>query len=169
MLQWNKWLTSDVTVSLVWRQRETIWMEFSSASGKSHCTSNLMNFYPAAFVCFFKCILFSRSFSSLLLVASVHTWILCFNLRISVCLLTASCLKIMFYFMATDPSVFQNARTRQDISRVSREELEDRFLRLHEETLHLKGHIHKQDDKIKKWDAHTHELQHLHLRHLKYC
>ncbi|XP_045892940.1 protein fantom [Micropterus dolomieu] len=49
-----------------------------------------------------------------------------------------------------DPSVFQNARTRQDISRVSREELEDRFLRLHEETLHLKGHIHKQDDKIKK-------------------
>uniref|UniRef100_A0A8P4FXH8 RPGRIP1 like n=1 Tax=Dicentrarchus labrax TaxID=13489 RepID=A0A8P4FXH8_DICLA len=49
-----------------------------------------------------------------------------------------------------DSSVYQNARARQDISRVSREELEDRFLRLHEETLHLKQHIHKQDDKIKK-------------------
>uniref|UniRef100_A0A668AA21 RPGRIP1 like n=1 Tax=Myripristis murdjan TaxID=586833 RepID=A0A668AA21_9TELE len=38
----------------------------------------------------------------------------------------------------------------QDISRVSREELEDRFLRLYDETLLLKQHIHKQDDKIKK-------------------
>ncbi|XP_047451230.1 protein fantom [Mugil cephalus] len=44
----------------------------------------------------------------------------------------------------------QNARTRQDIGRVSREELEDRFLRLYEETLLLKQHIHNQDDKIKK-------------------
>ncbi|XP_030587414.1 protein fantom isoform X3 [Archocentrus centrarchus] len=49
-----------------------------------------------------------------------------------------------------EPSAYQNARARQDISRVSREELEDRFLRLHEETLQLKQHIHKQDDKIKK-------------------
>ncbi|XP_044213031.1 protein fantom [Thunnus albacares] len=49
-----------------------------------------------------------------------------------------------------DSSVYQNARARQDISRVSREELEDRFLRLHEETLLLKQHIHTQDDKIKK-------------------
>uniref|UniRef100_A0A3Q3JUC2 C2 domain-containing protein n=1 Tax=Monopterus albus TaxID=43700 RepID=A0A3Q3JUC2_MONAL len=46
--------------------------------------------------------------------------------------------------------MYQNARARQDISRVSREELEDRFLRLHEETLDLKQHIHTQDDKIKK-------------------
>ncbi|KAM7002344.1 protein fantom [Tautogolabrus adspersus] len=49
-----------------------------------------------------------------------------------------------------DPSLYQNARTRQDISRVSREELEDRFLRLNEETLLLKQHVNKQDDKIKK-------------------
>ncbi|XP_070828950.1 protein fantom [Chaetodon trifascialis] len=49
-----------------------------------------------------------------------------------------------------ESSVCPNARARQDISRVSREELEDRFLRLHEETLHLKQHVHKQDDKIKK-------------------
>uniref|UniRef100_UPI0037E7B87E protein fantom n=1 Tax=Semicossyphus pulcher TaxID=241346 RepID=UPI0037E7B87E len=41
-------------------------------------------------------------------------------------------------------------RTPQDVSRVSREELEDRFLRLHEETLLLKQHINTQDDKIKK-------------------
>uniref|UniRef100_A0A672ZK65 RPGRIP1 like n=1 Tax=Sphaeramia orbicularis TaxID=375764 RepID=A0A672ZK65_9TELE len=45
---------------------------------------------------------------------------------------------------------YPNARARQDILRMSREELEDRFLRLHEETLQLKQHIHKQDDKIKK-------------------
>uniref|UniRef100_A0A3P8RRR9 RPGRIP1 like n=1 Tax=Amphiprion percula TaxID=161767 RepID=A0A3P8RRR9_AMPPE len=43
-----------------------------------------------------------------------------------------------------------HARARQDISRVSREELEDRFLRLNEETILLKQHINKQDDKIKK-------------------
>ncbi|XP_049429611.1 protein fantom [Epinephelus fuscoguttatus] len=50
----------------------------------------------------------------------------------------------------TDSSAYQNARARQDISRVSREELEDRFLRLHEEHQLLKQHVHKQDDKIKK-------------------
>jgi len=33
---------------------------------------------------------------------------------------------------------------------VSREVLEDRFLRVHEETLVLKQHVHKQEDKIKK-------------------
>ncbi|KAM7415414.1 hypothetical protein PAMA_019980 [Pampus argenteus] len=49
-----------------------------------------------------------------------------------------------------DSSMYQNVRACQDIMRVSREELEDRFLRLHEETLLLKQHIHKQDDKIKK-------------------
>lgn len=46
-----------------------------------------------------------------------------------------------------------NARARHeptDVSRVPREELEDRFLRLHEENRHLKQHIHKQEDKIKK-------------------
>ncbi|XP_028442097.1 protein fantom isoform X2 [Perca flavescens] len=52
--------------------------------------------------------------------------------------------------LAAESSVYQNARARQDVSRVSREELEDRFLRLHEETLLLKQHIHTQDDKIKK-------------------
>ncbi|XP_013878451.1 protein fantom [Austrofundulus limnaeus] len=50
-----------------------------------------------------------------------------------------------------DSSVYQDVRTDvQDISKVSREELEDRFLRLHEETLQLKQHVHKQDDKIRK-------------------
>uniref|UniRef100_A0A8D0APE1 RPGRIP1 like n=1 Tax=Sander lucioperca TaxID=283035 RepID=A0A8D0APE1_SANLU len=53
-------------------------------------------------------------------------------------------------FFFSESSVYQNARARQDVSRVSREELEDRFLRLHEETLLLKQHIHTQDDKIKK-------------------
>ncbi|KAL4003936.1 hypothetical protein ACER0C_003649 [Sarotherodon galilaeus] len=49
-----------------------------------------------------------------------------------------------------ESSPYQHARPRQDISRVSREELEDRFLRLHEETLQLKQDIHKRDDMIKK-------------------
>uniref|UniRef100_A0A8C3AZT3 RPGRIP1 like n=1 Tax=Cyclopterus lumpus TaxID=8103 RepID=A0A8C3AZT3_CYCLU len=52
--------------------------------------------------------------------------------------------------LASDLSANQNARVRQDVSRVSREELEDRFLRVHEETLVLKRHVHKQEDKIKK-------------------
>ncbi|KAM4733756.1 protein fantom isoform 2-T2 [Anableps anableps] len=51
---------------------------------------------------------------------------------------------------AQDPSVHQHAWERQNIGKLSREELEDRFLRLHEETLQLKQHIHKQNEKIKK-------------------
>ncbi|XP_026028110.1 protein fantom isoform X1 [Astatotilapia calliptera] len=49
-----------------------------------------------------------------------------------------------------ESSTYQHARARLDISRVSREELEDRFLRLQEETLQLKQHSHKRDDLIKK-------------------
>ncbi|XP_056906990.1 protein fantom isoform X4 [Takifugu flavidus] len=49
-----------------------------------------------------------------------------------------------------DPPVLQNARSRQDVSRVSREELEDRFLYLQEENVHLKEHANIQDEKIKK-------------------
>ncbi|XP_068452620.1 protein fantom isoform X2 [Clinocottus analis] len=49
-----------------------------------------------------------------------------------------------------DPSANQIARARQDVSRLSREELEDRFLRVHDETLVLKQRIHKQEDTIKK-------------------
>ncbi|KAI1904269.1 hypothetical protein AGOR_G00003940 [Albula goreensis] len=49
-----------------------------------------------------------------------------------------------------EPTPAQNARERQAVSRVSREDLEDRFLRLHEENLLLKQHTHKQEDKIKR-------------------
>ncbi|XP_013769291.1 protein fantom [Pundamilia nyererei] len=49
-----------------------------------------------------------------------------------------------------ESSTYQHARARLDISRVSREELEDRFLRLQEETLQLKQHSHKRDDLIKR-------------------
>uniref|UniRef100_H2U762 RPGRIP1 like n=1 Tax=Takifugu rubripes TaxID=31033 RepID=H2U762_TAKRU len=52
--------------------------------------------------------------------------------------------------LVTDPPVLQNARSRQDVSRVSREELEDRFLYLQEENVHLKEHANIQDEKIKK-------------------
>ncbi|KAM9755079.1 protein fantom isoform 1-T1 [Menidia menidia] len=51
---------------------------------------------------------------------------------------------------APDVLVYQHARTQQDVSRVSREELEDRFLRLSDEALQLKQHVHKQDEKIRK-------------------
>uniref|UniRef100_A0AAR2K8T2 C2 domain-containing protein n=1 Tax=Pygocentrus nattereri TaxID=42514 RepID=A0AAR2K8T2_PYGNA len=44
----------------------------------------------------------------------------------------------------------QNARARQAVAKVSREELEDRYLRLQEENLLLKQHAHKQEDKIKR-------------------
>uniref|UniRef100_A0A674MG23 RPGRIP1 like n=1 Tax=Takifugu rubripes TaxID=31033 RepID=A0A674MG23_TAKRU len=51
---------------------------------------------------------------------------------------------------AVPMSTLQNARSRQDVSRVSREELEDRFLYLQEENVHLKEHANIQDEKIKK-------------------
>ncbi|XP_078400400.1 protein fantom isoform X6 [Cetorhinus maximus] len=44
----------------------------------------------------------------------------------------------------------QNTRARQAMSRICREELEDRFLRLHDENLLLKQHARKQEDKIKR-------------------
>ncbi|XP_066525116.1 protein fantom isoform X2 [Hoplias malabaricus] len=44
----------------------------------------------------------------------------------------------------------QNARARQAVAKVSREELEDRYLRMQEENLLLKQHAHKQEDKIKR-------------------
>ncbi|XP_067853984.1 protein fantom isoform X2 [Heptranchias perlo] len=43
-----------------------------------------------------------------------------------------------------------NTRARQAVSRICREELEDRFLRLHDENLLLKQHARKQEDKIKR-------------------
>ncbi|XP_058502126.1 protein fantom-like isoform X4 [Solea solea] len=49
-----------------------------------------------------------------------------------------------------DMSVHQHARARPDVSQMSREELEDRFLRLYEESLLFKQHVNKQEDKIKK-------------------
>ncbi|XP_048828398.1 protein fantom isoform X2 [Brienomyrus brachyistius] len=54
-----------------------------------------------------------------------------------------------------DSLAVPNGRPRQaplpaGISRINREELEDRYLRLHEESLLLKQHIHKQEDKIRR-------------------
>ncbi|XP_078400401.1 protein fantom isoform X7 [Cetorhinus maximus] len=47
----------------------------------------------------------------------------------------------------------QNTRARQAMSRICREELEDRFLRLHDENLLLKQHARKQEDKIKRYQS----------------
>ncbi|XP_043083996.1 protein fantom isoform X2 [Puntigrus tetrazona] len=44
----------------------------------------------------------------------------------------------------------QNVRERQNVSKFSREELEDKFLRLQEENLTLKQHTCKQEDKIRR-------------------
>lgn len=52
--------------------------------------------------------------------------------------------------LMTDPPVLQNARSCHDVSRMSREELENRFLYLQEENVHLKEHTNIQDEKIKK-------------------
>ncbi|XP_057692616.1 protein fantom isoform X2 [Corythoichthys intestinalis] len=47
-------------------------------------------------------------------------------------------------------SAAHDARVRADVSRVSRKELEDNFLQLHDDSLLLKQHIHQQEDKIRK-------------------
>ncbi|XP_064016455.1 protein fantom isoform X2 [Pogoniulus pusillus] len=49
-----------------------------------------------------------------------------------------------------EPSMTQNAKARQAVSRISREELEDKFLRLRDENILLKQHANKQEDKIRR-------------------
>ncbi|XP_044112068.1 protein fantom isoform X1 [Neovison vison] len=49
-----------------------------------------------------------------------------------------------------ETSTTRTMRSRQAVSRISREELEDRFLRLHDENILLKQHARKQEDKIKR-------------------
>ncbi|XP_007945283.1 protein fantom [Orycteropus afer afer] len=49
-----------------------------------------------------------------------------------------------------ETSTTRTMTSRQAVSRVSREELEDRFLRLHDENIVLKQHARKQEDKIKR-------------------
>ncbi|XP_067292112.1 protein fantom isoform X2 [Pseudorasbora parva] len=44
----------------------------------------------------------------------------------------------------------QNVRERQNVSKISRDELEDKFLRLQDENLTLKQHTCKQEDKIRR-------------------
>ncbi|XP_070618022.1 protein fantom isoform X2 [Erythrolamprus reginae] len=50
----------------------------------------------------------------------------------------------------SESSTGQNVKARQIVSRIHREELEDRYLRLHEENILLKQHARKQEDKIKR-------------------
>ncbi|XP_050166298.1 protein fantom-like isoform X2 [Myiozetetes cayanensis] len=49
-----------------------------------------------------------------------------------------------------ESSATQNAKARQAISRISREELEDRFLRISDDHILLKQHANKQEEKIKR-------------------
>ncbi|XP_037671805.1 protein fantom isoform X2 [Choloepus didactylus] len=49
-----------------------------------------------------------------------------------------------------ETSTTRAMKSRQAVSRVSREELEDRFLRLHDENILLKQHACKQEEKIKR-------------------
>ncbi|XP_032854500.2 protein fantom isoform X1 [Tyto alba] len=49
-----------------------------------------------------------------------------------------------------ESSATQNVKARQGVSRISREELEDRFLRLRDENILLKQHANKQEEKIKR-------------------
>ncbi|XP_013926380.1 PREDICTED: protein fantom-like [Thamnophis sirtalis] len=50
----------------------------------------------------------------------------------------------------SEPSGAQNVKARQIVSRIHREELEDRYLHLQEENILLKQHARKQEDKIKR-------------------
>nr|XP_030688806.1 protein fantom isoform X2 [Globicephala melas] len=49
-----------------------------------------------------------------------------------------------------ETSTTRTMKSRQAVSRISHEELEDRFLRLHDENILLKQHARKQEDKIKR-------------------
>ncbi|XP_075621749.1 protein fantom isoform X3 [Balearica regulorum gibbericeps] len=49
-----------------------------------------------------------------------------------------------------ESSTTQNVKARQAVSRISREELEDRFLRLRDDNILLKQHANKQEEKIKR-------------------
>ncbi|XP_044787792.2 protein fantom isoform X6 [Bubalus bubalis] len=49
-----------------------------------------------------------------------------------------------------ETSTTRTMKSHQAVSRISREELEDRFLRLHDENILLKQHARKQEDKIKR-------------------
>lgn len=49
-----------------------------------------------------------------------------------------------------ESSTTHNVRARQSVSRIGREELEDRFLRLRDENILLKQHANKQEEKIKR-------------------
>ncbi|XP_057230992.1 protein fantom isoform X2 [Malurus melanocephalus] len=49
-----------------------------------------------------------------------------------------------------ESSSTQNVKARQVISRISREELEDRFLRVHDDHILLKQYANKQEEKIKR-------------------
>nr|XP_054497687.1 protein fantom-like isoform X10 [Agelaius phoeniceus] len=49
-----------------------------------------------------------------------------------------------------ESSSTQNVKARQVISRISREELEDRFLRLSDDHILLKQYANKQEEKIKR-------------------
>ncbi|XP_069495678.1 protein fantom isoform X2 [Ambystoma mexicanum] len=49
-----------------------------------------------------------------------------------------------------ESSTAHNVKARQAVSKVTREELEDRFLRIHDENMLLKQHARSQEDKIKR-------------------
>ncbi|XP_027571629.1 protein fantom isoform X2 [Pipra filicauda] len=49
-----------------------------------------------------------------------------------------------------EPSAAQSVKARQAVSRISREELEDRFLRISDDHLLLKQHANRQEEKIKR-------------------
>ena len=44
----------------------------------------------------------------------------------------------------------RQAQQRRAVAKIGREELEDKYLRLHDENLILKKHARKQEEKIKK-------------------
>lgn len=49
----------------------------------------------------------------------------------------------------------KDVKTRRRVALISREELEDKFLRLHEENLLLKEYARKQEDKIKRYTVYS--------------
>lgn len=63
-----------------------------------------------------------------------------------------------FLFSFVDSVSPQKIKARQAVSRISRQELEDRYLQMHDENFLLKQQGRKQEDKIKRLARFTNTL-----------
>ena len=61
-----------------------------------------------------------------------------------------SCVKNIIFIISIDTAAYRANQQRQMVNKWSREDLEDKYLRIYEENQVLKRHGRKQEEKIKK-------------------